>query len=194
MRKNDQTKGIFCLEGLWESDLTKKSTIQPILELLVRNVGIPFIHNVCATSTEVDFFLKKWQQKKYDAYPILYFAFHGKEAVLEIDGKLVKLDELAAKIENSCGNKIIVFGSCSTLNIDKRHLKRFLKTTGALAVCGYKIDVDWMLSTAFELLMLNEMQENEFSGRGIDSIHNKLKSLAKSFSQLDFRIVTSKDL
>ena len=29
-------KGIFCLEGLWYDDLRKRSTVKPILELLVR--------------------------------------------------------------------------------------------------------------------------------------------------------------
>ena len=180
MRKNNQTKGVFCLEGLWDSDLRRKSTIRPILELLTDNVAIPFIHRDCATATELEYYLARWQQKKYEGYPILYLAFHGSESAIEIGNTLIALDDLAGMVEGKCNNKIIVFGSCSTLNIDKRHLTRFLKTTGALAVCGYKSDVKWMLSTAFELLVLNEMQNNEYSGRGIEAIANKLNEIGRA--------------
>lgn len=194
MRKNSQTKGIFCLEGLWDSDLRRKSTIRPILELLTNNMGIPFIHRNCATIPELEYYLIKWPQKKYDGYPILYLAFHGEEAGIDLGGKTYSLDKLARKLNDKCQNKIIILGSCSTLNIDKRHVTRFLKDTKALAICGYKIDVDWMQSTAFELLLLNEMQSNEFSGRGIDAIEGRILEISKSFKQLDFRIVTQKEV
>jgi len=54
-------------------------------------------------------------------------------------------------------------------------------------------DVEWMRSAAFELLLLNEIQENEFSGRGINAIHKKATQLSKSFPDLEFRIVSSRE-
>ena len=53
-------KKIFCLEGLWEEDLTKKSTILPILELLYLNNKIEYIYRDCATKEEFEFYLQKW--------------------------------------------------------------------------------------------------------------------------------------
>lgn len=86
---------------------------------------------------------------------------------------------------------MIYFGTCSTLDVDKRHLKRFLKQTNALAVCGYKSEVDWMLSAAFDLLVFGTMQENEFSGRGIPAIHRKIsEGYACLANELEFRMVT----
>jgi len=73
-------------------------------------------------------------------------------------------------------------------------LRQFLEKTGALAVCGYRVDVDWMRSTAFELLLFLQMQNNEFSGRGIEAIQNSAAEIAKTFSDLDFRMVSVKDL
>jgi len=73
-------------------------------------------------------------------------------------------------------------------------LRNFLGKTEALAVCGYRVDVDWLRSTAFELLLLSQMQKNEFSGRGADAIDRAATEIARSFKDLDFDIVTVKDL
>ena len=107
----------------------------------------------------------------------------------------LSLDELADMIEGVCSRAIIIFGSCSTLDVDARHLKRFLKATDALALCGYRMDVDWMKASAFELLLMSALQNNEFSGRGIDAIERRIArefgSLARS---LKFRMITRKAL
>jgi hypothetical protein len=89
---------------------------------------------------------------------------------------------------------MLIFGSCSTLDIDIRHLKRFLKETGALAIGGYKTDVDWMLSAANELLLFEALQSNEFSQRGINAIQKKSLDVAKRFNELEFRMVTRNEL
>ncbi|MCK4696136.1 MAG: hypothetical protein KAT74_10255 [Candidatus Cloacimonetes bacterium] len=187
-------KGIFCLEGLWYNDLRKKSTVKPILELLELNSKIPFIHEDCATIVETIFYLKKWTQKRYTKYPILYLAFHGAENGILIDNRLFSLDELGNVLEAKCKNKIIVLASCSTVNTNKRNLKKFLSKTGALAICGYKLVVPWITSTAFELMMLAAMQDNIFDGRGVLSIYEKINKIANNFKDLDFRMVTRKEL
>lgn len=184
------TKGIFCLEGLWEPKLTDKSTVLPLLQLLEANSGIKFIHRDCATVEELEFYLKKWGQAAYNAYPILYLAFHGEAGEIWVDKKY-SIDQLAESLSGTCERSIIYFGSCSTLDVDKRHLKRFLKQTNALAVCGYKNEVDWMRSAAFDLLAFGAMQENEFSGRGIRAIQRKIsEGYASLANELKFRMVT----
>ncbi len=193
MRTKDQSKGIFCLEGLWENDLRQPSSVRPILDLLQNHRGIRSVYRDFATKDEFDFYLGKWCQRMYDAFPILYIATHGVESGIFLGRDKIELDDVAAVIEGQCSNRIVMFGSCSTLDVDKRHLKRFLRRTGALAVCGYRIDVDWLKSTAFELLMLAEMQDNEFSGRGIDAIEMRAMEIGKMFRELDFRMVTYKD-
>ena len=189
-------KGIYCLEGIWDEDLREKSSVSPILELLHSNRDINYIYHDCATEKEIEYFINKWTQKKYYKYPILYFAFHGeKNKILLGNKKTYSLDNLAELLSGKCSNSIIIFGSCSTLAIRKNYLMKFLDKTGALAICGYQKDVDWLHSTAFEMLILSLMQENEFSKRGISSIENKVNSLARKFrDELQFRMVTSKEL
>lgn len=194
IRKRKQIKGIFCLEGLWDQDLRDTSTVRPLLEMLRLNANVEYIHREYATTEEFELYVQKWVLKRYAAYPILYLASHGAESGIEIGGELYPLDELGRILEGKCSNKIILVASCSTLNIDKRHLKSFLERTHALAVCGYKVDVDWMRATAFELLLLFNMQQVEFSGRGLGAIENKARTLGRSFKDLDFRMETVKEL
>lgn len=187
-------KNVFCLEGLWDDNLKLNSTIEPVLQLLTNQQIIKYIHKDCATRQELEFYLDKWSKKKYADYPILYLAFHGEANILQLQGTNISLDELAELLQNKCESRIIIFGSCSTLNIDKRYIKKFLKITGALAVCGYKTDIDWVKSTVNDLLLIEAFQNNEFSLRGIESIKTRINSIADKFKELGFIIITQKDI
>ncbi len=161
------------------------------MELLEFNSDIPFIHADCATKTEFEFFLDKWSLQQYDSHPILYLAFHGSENGIWISNEFVTLDEISSRLENKCSGRIILFASCSTMNIDTRHLKKFLELTGALMICGYKLVVPWLQSTAMELLILSALQENSFDGRGVKAIKRKLDSISEMFKSLNFNIVVN---
>lgn len=194
MRKRGQTKGIFCIEGLWDPDLRVSSSVEPLLDLLNLNALIAYIHMDAATHEEFEFYVKKWMQKRYDGYPILYIASHGNESGMLVGNDSYSIEALADLLAGKCANRIIVFSSCSTLRIAKRELRRFLEKTEALAVCGYRVDVDWLRSTAFELLLFSQIQKNEFSGRGAEAIDRAATKIAGSFKDLNFSIVTVKDL
>ena len=178
-------KRIFCLEGLWEQDLTKKSTIQPILDLLYRNDKIEFIYRDCATKEEMEFYLGKWTQEKYAYFPILFLAFHGEEGMIHIGKTNYPVDRLSDILAGKCENAIIFFASCLTLKIDKKKLEKILMKTRALAICGYRSDVEWMKSAAFELLVLKEMQLNSLTVQGVDAIrrriHHEYPKMVKDF-------------
>lgn len=194
MRSNTQKKGIFCLEGLLDNDLANTSTVRGILNLLQDNSKIPYFYKDFAVWEELEFYLRKWIQKKYDKYPILYLSTHGNSFEI-YDGRYrYSLDQLGDILERQCENRMVMISSCSTMAADKRLLKGFLAKTGCLGVCGYRNDVNLLQAAAFELLLIAEMQENEFSGRGIEAIQSKAESIAKNFRKLDFRMVTVKDL
>lgn len=194
MRKNTETKNVFCLEGLWDNNLKKRSTIEPVLQLLESRQTSKYIHKNCATTTELEFYLERWSLKAYSDYPILYLAFHGTENLVHLVDRAITLDKLAEILEDKCSGRIIIIGSCSTMNIDKRHLKNFVIKTDALALFGYKTDVDWVKSTANDLLVFEALQDNEFSLRGIDAILKKIKSITTSFKELEYRVITKKDI
>jgi hypothetical protein len=97
-------------------------------------------------------------------FPILYFAYHGVEGGLQLNKKheTINLQELGDLLEDNCHGKVFFFASCETLDIDERKIKSFLVKTGAIAAIGYRMEVDWMKSTAFEILVLNALQEDNF--------------------------------
>ena len=61
---------------------------------------------------------------------------------------------------------MVHFGSCSTLNTDRRNITRFLAKTGALAATGFKSDVDWLKPAAFEVLIFEVMLRFKLTIRG----------------------------
>jgi len=179
MAIKNRKKGIYCLEGLWNHhDIKDKSTVLPILDLLEKRNYCDYIYHDCATKEELEFFLDKWTRLSVsNKYPILYFAFHGEEgSIFFTNKKKYTLDELGDFLEGKCFGKVIYFGSCSTLKIDKRIIKSFLEKTGAIAAIGYKTDVDWIQSTACDLFVFEALQEDKLDSKGIDNIHKKIIS------------------
>jgi hypothetical protein len=187
------TNGIFCLEGDWNHDLRDKTSVQPVLDILSKSVKprVRTIRRDIGTLTEFEYYVTKWAQKKYRDYPVLYLAFHGRseELYLGDDNILITLDDLEELLCGKCHNRVIYFGSCGTLDTHGTRINRFMKRTGALAVCGYKADVDWLVSTAFEIILLGAFQWNAMTRAGIQAVGKRVRSDAGGLSRdLQFRI------
>lgn len=188
-------KGIFCLEGDWERDLRGRTSVSPFLELLERShyPQIRSIHRDVATAGELEHYLGKWRLKKYDPYPILYLGFHGDPGVLFMRAGRrdpIELGWLGERLEGRCKGRIIHFGSCGTLAIHGNQLNRFLEQTGALAVSGYRTDVDWIQSAAFELILLSTFQFNAFTRAGLVAAERQVRKDAGTLARtLKFRMV-----
>jgi hypothetical protein len=177
MATKNHKKGIYCLEGLWDDhNILDKSTVLPILDLLEKRGYCNYIYHDCATKEELEFYLGKWEKKTVsDKYPILYLAFHGEEGSIVLpDDKCYNLSDLSAFLEGKCKGKVIYFGSCSTLNLDKRIIKSFLEKTDAIAAIGYKTDVDWIQSTACDLFVFEALQNDKLDTKGINKIHSQI--------------------
>ena len=186
-------KGIYCLESMWSPSVRDKLTVKPILEMMENADVCEHLYHRCATQAELEFMLTKWKSKSIqNKYPILYFAFHGEPGLLTLTekNKIISLDELGEILAEQCHAKVFFFASCETLNIDERHIQRFLNKTGALAAIGYKMKVDWMLATAFELLVLNALQNDKFDSKGIENVkHTIEKDYGKIDTLLKFRMI-----
>ena len=174
-------RGIFCLEGDWWNDFNRKSTVKPVLKLLSQGTDGPvdFVHRDVATREELAHYLSRWAQRGMKRYPILYLAFHGEPNTLFVGdqrrkGHAVTLDELADLLGNKLAGRIVHFGSCSTLGLDKRHVTRFLKKTNALAATGFRTDVPWLKSSAFEVLMFEALLRHKLTPAGARKMDREL--------------------
>jgi hypothetical protein len=153
-------KHIFCIEGNWTHDLKDKASIRTALDFLEHNAEIKSIRKDCSAIEQFDDLIETSLQKRYKQHSIIYLAFHGSPGSLHI-GKRKKMDfdTIARLLDGRAEDKIIHFGSCSTLDIPVRQLKRFWKDTGALAVSGYTKDVDFIESSVLDILYFRKCQE-----------------------------------
>jgi hypothetical protein len=153
--------GIFCLEKEWWGNYKRPTSVEPMLQLLSTADGwrIPYIHRNVATRSEFDYYINQWLLRRHADYPILYLAFHGSEgSILVGDGRVsdanVDFNALRDLIDGRGNGRLIHFGTCATMGVHGNSLRSFVKTTGLSGVCGYKERVDWMDSTAFDLMFL----------------------------------------
>ncbi len=188
--------GIFCLEGFWYGDHRDKTSVYPVLELINRINGVPLLHHRCCTIEEFEFSLKRWKTKTFhNKYKILYLAFHGEKGLIKIGNESVNLNELAEMLEDKCEGTVIYFGSCSTLNFDKRLLQKFLLKTKSLAILGFKQDVNWLRSASFDIQMLSYFFEHPFDTKGIVKIYSEIHENCKHLiNELDFRMEINENI
>ena len=168
-KTKDQRKGIFCLEGHWRS-VKDKTSLEPVLRLLETMSGYnaSYRHYDVGTREELDFYLKKWCGASFRDFPILYLSFHGSQGeILVGEGRdnSLSLEDLAERLDGGCKGRVVHLGSCGTVGVHGSRLKKFLRRTGALAVCGvcgYTNQVNWLESAAFDVLVLGRLQNASF--------------------------------
>ncbi len=193
-------KGIFCLEGDWWG-IRDTTTVETMLQFIQKSgrVPIPYIHRDIGTFFEFRYYLWKWTQQAQKDHPILYLAFHGIPGGVYVGDKrksdsLVSLETMGELLKGKCRRRIIVIGSCETLAVSPARIHKFLKTTRAAAVCGYRKEVEWVTSAALEIILLSTMQQNEFTIAGAKSIKNRMKKMVPSLiSELQFSMIVRKD-
>jgi hypothetical protein len=114
------------------------------------------IHRDVATRDEFDHYLKEWLKRKYAAgYPLAYMAFHGARGALMIGKSELTFADLAALIgPGKARDRILYFGSCSTMSAPEAELRAFCRQTGAKAIVGYTRRIDWLESAAFDCMLV----------------------------------------
>lgn len=163
---------ILCLEGAWDDELTSRSSVRPMLELLERTGRIEFVHRDVGTRAELEYYLERWtdDDPSVSSYRTLYLAFHGSvsagavgmERTLSIsgaEGGEISLRELASILKDGLRGVVVHLGSCSVLAESDEVLSQFVADTGIKAIAGYTNDVDWMPSAAMDLLFFDAIAE-----------------------------------
>jgi hypothetical protein len=179
-------KNVFCLEGDWQKDMRDNSSIRAALTFLQQNNDIKYIYKQCGTRENLEYYLSLWKLKKYAAYSIAYFAFHGKPECIQVGKEFVTLDELADMMQDGCQNKIIHFGSCKTLDTDEKTIKKFLEHTGALCVCGFETEINFVESSAFDMILIEMFQQY----KDIRMLDKNIRKNYRSFvRRLQFKLI-----
>ncbi|MDP2955750.1 MAG: hypothetical protein Q8N53_04960 [Longimicrobiales bacterium] len=189
--------GIFCLEDDWWKDFNRTSTVQPILSLISQGVlmDVPHVHRDVGTVEELAYYLRRWSQAGSSQYGILYLAFHGRQGAIFVGDRRrknaeVTLDDLAEMLGEGLTGRIVHFGSCQTMGVDKRHIRRFLKHTGLVAATGFKSQVDWLSSSVFDVLLFEAMLRHSLTPSGARAIRaNMWDEYGALCRRHDFRMI-----
>ena len=170
---------MFCLEGEWSPDLRKRTSVEPVLQLLERLGLITTIHRDVATASELEFYLKKWLQHRYENYAVLYLACHGTAKGIDLGGSTVTLADLGDILADGCRGSTIYFGSCMGMGSEDRVLMDFVAKTRAKAVVGYSKNIEWLDSAAFECLLLDRLVRGNRTDGMFNQLHNDHGQMAQ---------------
>src|SRR6266851_4192502 len=113
MGERDMSWKILCLEGEWSTDLKNGSSVSDVLALLARNDGVQFIHRDVRTAADVEHYLKRWADRRYQDFRIGYVALHGQSGSLGFRRTSVRISAIGEQVGRSCKGKIVFFGACS---------------------------------------------------------------------------------
>ncbi len=175
--------GVFCLEN-WSSSLRDRSSVKGLLKLMESRGAITFCHDRVHTVEEFNLLMRKWGQAQYRSYRIGYLAFHGSSGMIHMGRRSVSLEELAELMNGACKGKILHFGSCSVLDVGRAEIEAFRKAIDARCVMGYTSDVDWMVSTAFDLIVFDRLTNRV----RLDAVERDLKAHKELARSLGFRM------
>lgn len=202
-RRGDEKKGVFCLETDRWFGQKDRSSVEPILSLLERlkDYKVPYLYKRVATRRELEYSLERYLKPGFKTHPVLYLDFHGypgnkgQQSGLYLEDKDLDMDDLAEMMAGRCAHRVVYFGSCSTLDTHGTRLNSFLRKTGALAVCGYKEEIDWVESTAFDLIFLGKIQRETLRRRdSMRRFDESLRSTAPGlYRDLGFRMTIRPD-
>ncbi|WP_224999427.1 DUF6642 family protein [Cesiribacter sp. SM1] len=166
-------KNIFCLEGEWDASLKSRNSILPTLEFMEHSYyKVKYVFRKVALQDDLFFYLHKALRSKFNTYSIINLAFHGESQKIHMaNGFKIKLSEIAKEFEVAFENKIIHFGSCSTLRTNSKTLHKFMDDTGALLVSGYTRNIDFIDSSLFDIAYFTLLQKYD----RLSYIDNKLQ-------------------
>ena len=168
-------RNIACLESMWDNRTENRSSVVPMLEVISRNWSARFSHLTCNTREELKYNLNLLCKRNYG---ILYFAFHGSPGRIHLHRDKVTLPELAEMMNCRFSNWIIHFGTCATIRAEKQ-VTNFVAETNVSLVTGFTRVVDWIESSAFELLLFQAFHTYKSPKVVIRNVRQKYPDLAE---------------
>lgn len=187
--EDERPYGLLCLEGEWDTDdPISRQSVEPTLRLLEWSGLIKLVHRDVNTDHELWHHLTRWcSEEAYGDFYFLYLGFHGAPGEFYVGDIAVGLEQLGQRLEGSCADSIIYLASCGVLKSPDEALKSFCRRTGARGVVGYSEDVEWIESSAFDLLLFGALSEDPSMRKLHKTMLDHYGDLA---STLGFRVAT----
>lgn len=173
---------ILCLEANWNGRNISPQSVHHTLETMSDIHNDTCIHIWCNTKDELKYALRDANYGFRQGF--LYMAFHGSPGRIQLGNKThVTMTGLADLMENRFQGWNVHFGSCRTM--DTLQAEPFKKMIGARILTGYTKSVDWIQSTAMDMLLLDQMYRHKTPGY----LRNKMQRLYRDLAKLNGLVV-----
>lgn len=155
---------------------------------------VKYIFRTANTVAEFKYCLKKLKQinKANDDFCVLFLCGHGEPGKIHFGEDSLSLEQLAEASmqikENLFSGHLIQFDSCSVVKGTENRIKKFMKLTGASYVTGFRDDVDFIESLAFEMIFIDFLSNHKNIEEAIKDFSAVHSSLCE---KLKFRIISS---
>ena len=168
---------LYCFEGEWNPEHPELS-VKPLTEVLQHTYhafgsDLTCTYRFCQTIERLEKNLDLLDGRKFsnpNCHYCFYFAFHGSsQGLYDCENNFLPFELLAETLGSIAQNSIIFFGSCGA-KASEESLKEFKDSTSAKLVVGYGASVDWLASSAFELLFFSELRNRKTVGPFINRI------------------------
>jgi hypothetical protein len=164
--------GVFCLEADWFG-LVRPMSMKPVLDLLHgSDARIPYVLRDVATRAEIEFYLRRAFQARYESFDLMWFAIHSRPGELlpgdmRVPLERISLDALEDLLSGKCAGRILHFSGCRFLRLPRARIDRFLRRTRALCVSGFTEEVPWLEATIFESYWISLLHYEARSQSGV---------------------------
>ncbi len=108
--------------------------MRPVFDLLASQEYLQLVHRDVGTTAELQYYAAKMVHGRYKRFTIVHLAFHGNPGKLWVGDDHVDLEGLANLLGEACRDRVVHFGSCSTMRVSAARLAAFKERTGAVAV------------------------------------------------------------
>src|SRR5262249_52989022 len=105
-KESEMSWKILCLEGEWSTDLRHQASVTDVLALLARNDRVQFIHRDVRCAADIEHYLKRWAERRYQDFRIGYFALHGHAGAVGFRRRSVRLSVIGDRVGRSCTGKV----------------------------------------------------------------------------------------
>ncbi len=147
--------GILCIESIWFHDISsQRETMAPLVEFIAKSNQVPHAYFTVGTVSELQLRLEKNRKAKFNT---LYLCGHGNVGKFFLEQEEVTLERLAEMMDGRYEGWNVHFGSCLIMKTGLPQLRRFKRKIGASRVSGYTKSVDWVESSAWDLLWLSHL-------------------------------------
>ncbi len=182
---------IHCFEGEWDQKHPELS-VRPLIHVLEQSYlaagsELTYSYKFCQTVKRLETELERLDGRKLNSQKqqhCLYFAFHGDGKGLyssELTDQL-SYEDIAKSLQQKASGSIIFFGSCGARRSSEATLQAFKDETGAKLVVGYASNVDWITSSAYEMLFFSELCRSDY--KQPKRLINKLGKIAGPSNEL----------